>query len=476
VGPEDPAYIIHTSGSSGRPKGVVVGHAGLANLIEAQRDVLDIRQGDRVLQFAAVTFDASIAEFTLALANGATLHVHSRDDLTPGEPLATVLRRDGVTHAILVPSVLARVTPRRFPALRVLGVAGEECPADLVRAWADKHTLLNLYGVTECSVWSTYARTRAADHAAPDSRVPIGLPVRGTLVRVVDENLAPVPAGVPGELLVGGAGVAHGYLDQPELTAERFVSAVALHHAAADDTVLEAERWYRTGDLVTARADGALEFLGRIDDQVQVRGRRIEPGEIEAALTGLPDVGQGAVVAHRTPGGDTRLVAYVVAAPDRTVAERDVRTALASRLPDYLVPSAVVVVDGLPLTRHGKTDRAALAALPLPGRANADTGIGQSPVRSGMPLEASHAAEVVLEDALAALIARTLGMAEVTAADNFFDLGGDSLSAADLLSHVQRVYGVHVGLGAFFMDPTAEGLARQLTDAAVTATANAADV
>ncbi|NUU20769.1 MAG: non-ribosomal peptide synthetase [Streptomycetaceae bacterium] len=491
VGPGDPAYVIHTSGSSGRPKGVVVGHAGLANLIAAQRDALDIGPGDRVLQFAAATFDASIAEFTLALANGAILHVPTRDALTPGEPLATVLARDGVTHAILVPSVLARITPRRFSELRVLGVAGEECPADLVRAWAGDHPLLNLYGVTECSVWSTYARTGPDDVTGPgagDTRVPIGLPVRGTQVRVVDEGLRPVAAGTPGELLIGGAGVAHGYLDRPELTAERFVTAAIPGDTASRDALTPADdtapdRWYRTGDLVCTRTDGQLEFLGRIDDQVQIRGRRIEPGEIEAALTQLADVRQAAVVAHRTPGGEPRLVAYVVAAEGTTVRERDVRTDLASRLPAYLVPSAVVALPALPLTPHGKTDRKALAALApasRPEAVGAESPAAEPPAATGgAPAREAGAeaydAEAALEGRLAVLIARTLELPRMDAADNFFDHGGDSLAAADLLSHVQREYGVHLSLGAFFMDPTAEGLARQLADASAAAYATPAN-
>ncbi|GCD96979.1 non-ribosomal peptide synthetase [Embleya hyalina] len=445
VSAEDAAYVIHTSGSSGRPKGVVVGHAGLANLAHAQREVLDIGAGDRVLQFAAVTFDASIAEFTLALAHGASLCVYPREELTPGEPLAGVLR-ESITHAIVVPSVLAVLTPERFPRLRLLGVAGEDCPAELVHAWAGRHRLTNLYGVTECAVWSTYAPARVEE-----GRVPIGRPVAGTAVRVVDPDLRPVPPGAPGELLLGGVGVAQGYLDRPELTAERFVGPLG----GADGV----GRWYRTGDLVRELSDGSLLHLGRLDDQVQIRGQRVEPGEVEAALTALPGIRQAIVVAHAARGEDRRLVAYVVPEPGHSPVERDTRRALSERLPTHLVPSIVVTVDAVPLTAHGKADRAALAARVPPPRpaAAADD-------RSDHRCDDGVAPDGVSERAaiVAALMAEVLHLPAIGIHDNFFDQGGHSLSAADLLSHVHRRFGVHVGLGAFFIDPTADGLAEHL--------------
>ncbi|MGW1991443.1 non-ribosomal peptide synthetase [Embleya sp. NPDC001921] len=445
---QDAAYVIHTSGSSGRPKGVVVGHAGLANLAHAQREALDIHAGDRVLQFAALTFDASIAEFTLALAHGATLCVYPREDLTPGEPLAGVLR-ESITHAIVVPSVLAVLTPEHFPRLRLLGVAGEDCPAELVHAWADRHRLANLYGVTECAVWSTYAPARIED-----GRVPIGRPVLGTAVRVVDPDLKVVPVGTVGELLLGGVGVAHGYLDQPRLTAERFVE----HLSEPPEDV---RRWYRTGDLVRELSDGSFLYLGRLDDQIQIRGQRVEPGETETALTALPEVRQATAVAHGEPGGDRRLVAFIVAEPGHTPIERDVRRALSERLPAHLVPSTVVVLDAIPLTPHGKADRAALATRPLPLRvAPPPDDRSHDPGDPGERDSASERARIV-----AALIAEVLDIPAIGIHDNFFDQGGHSLNAADLLSHVHRRFGVHVGLGAFFTDPTADGLAEQLGDA-----------
>ncbi|MFE5587408.1 amino acid adenylation domain-containing protein, partial [Kitasatospora sp. NPDC056531] len=419
-----PAYVIYTSGSTGRPKGVAVSHSGVSGLVAAQVDQLGVAPGSRVLQFASPSFDASFWDLCSALLTGAALV------LAPAEaPLEALTdRRLGVTHVTLPPSALAALESADLMAATLV-VAGEACPPELVERWAPGRRMINAYGPTETTVCATMS-----DPLSPGSGVPpIGRTVAGFRVYVLDERLRVVPPGVAGELYVAGPGLARGYLNRPGLTAGRFVACPFGPEGA---------RMYRTGDLVRRRADGELEYVGRADDQLKVRGFRVEPGEVEAALAEHPAVAQAAVLAK-----DDRLIGYVAARPDAAVRPVELAAYLRDRLPDYLVPAVFVVLDALPLTPNGKLDRAALPA-PDPG--------------SAAPGRAPRTPQ---EQILCGLFAEVLGVPEVGVDDDFFDLGGHSLLATRLAARVRSVLGVELGLRALFQAPTVAGLAEALAGA-----------
>jgi amino acid adenylation domain-containing protein/thioester reductase-like protein len=296
------AYVIYTSGSTGKPKGVMVAHRGVGNMAAAQARAFGLRAEDRILQFASLSFDASIFEIVMALLNGGTLCLGTPASLLPGPALSQLLRDQAVTTATLPPSALAAMPVEEFPALRNMIVAGEACSAELVRDWASGRHFFNAYGPTEATVWASVAE--CVDGSEKPS---IGRPIANTQIYLLDRQMQPVPVGIVGELYLGGTGLGRGYLHRPTMTAERFVphpfSAVA------------GARLYRTGDLGRRREDGSVEFVGRVDQQVKVRGFRIELGEIETALAQHPAVREAVVLAREEAPGDQRLVAYLVARP-----------------------------------------------------------------------------------------------------------------------------------------------------------------
>ncbi|MEU1352294.1 amino acid adenylation domain-containing protein, partial [Streptomyces sp. NPDC005795] len=419
-----PAYVIYTSGSTGRPKGVVVSHAGVAGLVATQVDRLGVKPGSRVLQFASPSFDASFWDLCSALLTGAALV------LAPAETPLDALTDPSlaVTHVTLPPSALAALDTAALTATTLV-VAGEACPPELVERWVPGRRMINAYGPTETTVCATMS-----DPLSPGSGVPpIGRAVAGFRVYVLDERLRLVPPGVEGELYVAGPGLARGYLNRPGLTAGRF-TACPFGPAGA--------RMYRTGDLVRRRTDGALEYVGRADQQVKVRGFRVEPGEIEAALAEHPAVAQAAVVAR-----DDRLIGYVTTRSHLAVRPAELAAHLRERLPDYLVPSVFVVMDALPSTPNGKLDR---AALPTPERT--PQGSGRVP-------------RTPQEQILAELFAEVLDVPKVSVDDDFFALGGHSLLATRLVARLRSVLGVELGLRALFQAPTVAGLAEVLTEA-----------
>ncbi|MGW2277178.1 amino acid adenylation domain-containing protein [Streptomyces sp. NPDC001770] len=446
--PEHPAYVIYTSGSTGRPKGVVVTHRGAGAMARAQRERLRVTPDSRVLHMASVSFDAAFWELCMALLSGACLEIDERDALLPGPALAATVRERGATHLTLPPAALAVMPAGSLPTGTTLVLAGEACTPALVRDWAAGRFLVNAYGPTETTVCATMSAAQHSDGPlAPDRTVPIGIPVDGTRIHVLDDRLAPVPPGVVGELYVSGAGVARGYHARPGLTATRFV---------ADPADPAGGRMYRTGDLVRwttgggpGGGHGELVYVSRVDDQVKLRGFRIEPGEIEAALTALPGVAAACAVVREDRPGDRRLVAYTVpaegaAGPDAS----ELRAHLAAALPAHMVPAAFVRLDALPLTPNGKTDR---RALPAPDRA-APAG-GRAP-------------RTDRERALCQAFAETLGVDEVGVSDDFFALGGHSLLAVTLAQRIEERCGRRPSLRALFAAPTVEGVDRLLGSAA----------
>ncbi|RZB19953.1 amino acid adenylation domain-containing protein [Streptomyces sp. F001] len=427
--PEHSAYVIYTSGSTGVPKGVVTHHTGLVNLALAQSGQWRIGAGSRVLQFASPSFDAAASEIFTALLTGGALVVATAEQLTPGDALTTLLTDADVTHCTLPPSALSVMNTADIPPAMTLIVAGETCSPDTVERWSTGRQMINAYGPTETTVCATMSEPLSGTIVPP-----IGRPIENVRAYVLDGGLSPVPPGVPGELYVAGTGVARGYLNRPALTAERFV---------ADPYGPAGSRMYRTGDLVRWNSNGTLQFLGRADDQVKLRGFRIELGEIEAALTSCPGVAGAAAVIREDRPGDRRLVGYVV--PDGLVDVSQVKKAVAARLPEYMVPAAVVVVDALPLTPNGKLDR---KALPAPDY-SAATGLPQAP-------------RDAREEILAGLFADVLGLEthQVGVDGGFFDLGGHSLLAMRLIGRIRAVLGVDLAIRDLFAAPTVAALAQ----------------
>lgn len=342
--PEHPAYVIYTSGTTGKPKGIVVTHTGAAALVHTQQERLGVSSRSRVLQFASLSFDASFWEIMMALATGATL-VLRRDEEWGGTALQGLLATQHITHATLPPSVVETLNDNNPLALESLIVAGESCPASLL-SWAQKRRMFNAYGPTETTVCATLSKP-----LSPGTSPAIGQPVDDASVYVLDKWLNPVPLGVPGELHVAGPALARGYLNSPDLTAEKFIP---------DPWGTSGSRMYGTGDRARWRPDGELEFLGRMDQQLKIRGVRIEPGEIETLLVQHPMVAKAVVIAREDQSGEKRLVAYIVAAPDQVVDRTALQQYLLQKLPGYMVPSALVVLAALPLGPTGKIDRNAL--------------------------------------------------------------------------------------------------------------------
>ncbi|EXG81669.1 non-ribosomal peptide synthetase [Cryptosporangium arvum] len=422
-----PAYVIYTSGSTGTPKGVVVGHEGIASLAALATDRMGVTRDSRIAQFASVGFDVFVFDLTQALTVGGRLIVLPDDVRVADHPLTDFLAATGATHAILPPSLLSALPADcELPDGMVVLVGTETVPPSLVRRLTRRQRVFGAYGLTEATVNNTLWEAEPGW----DQAVPIGRPDPNTRAYVLDDRLRPVPVGVPGDLYLGGRGLATGYLGRQALTAERFV---ADPFAPASSP---GSRMYRTGDRARWRADGNLDFLGRDDDQVKVRGYRIELGEIEAALARTDGVTQAAVIADRA-GAVTRLIGYVTGDPFLDGAS--VRAEVATHLPEYLTPAAVVVLDGpLPLTANGKLDR---GALPKPVFGTE----GRAPATER-------------EKVLTTILADLLHLPSVGVDDDFFALGGDSIIAIQLVSRARRA-GLRLKPSAVFAGRTPAGLA-----------------
>lgn len=441
VTPHNLAYLIYTSGSTGIPKGVLVQHRGLCNIWQAQFHTFNLNSCNRILQFASLSFDASIFEIIMALLTGATLYLATKESLLPGQTLIKLLRDNAITHLTLPPSLLAVLPEQELPALQAIISAGEACSPDIIKRWAKERQFFNAYGPTEATIWSTIAQI------SNESELSIGRPIANTQIYILDSYLQPVPIGIPGELYIGGDGLARGYLNRPELTAEKFI------HNPFNSTA--ESRLYKTGDLATFKPDGNIKYLGRIDQQVKIRGFRIELDEIEAVLKQYSFVKNAVVCVRKDVLGNKRLMAYIVSNKEKlpsvgvTYEPSLLREFLKAKLPEYMIPSAFFVLDSLPLTPNGKVDRHALKICDSFHK----------------PLEKNLIApRTSTESLLVTIWAELLSFESVSIHDNFFELGGDSLLAVRLMSQIQEKLERELPLSILFLNPTIESLANTLDE------------
>ncbi|MFI0941497.1 amino acid adenylation domain-containing protein [Streptomyces sp. NPDC021020] len=417
--PDGLAYVIYTSGSTGSPKGVEVGHAALANLVAAIGELTGAGPADRWLHLTSLSFDISALELFAPLTAGGRVVAAADAAVREGAALARLIAEAGITHVQATPSGWQLLLDAGWTGAPVTALCGGEAlPLPLARGLRPLTArLFNVYGPTETTVWSA-----ADDIPADPGRITLGRPLANTALRVLDDRLRPVPPGVPGELCIGGAGLARGYRGRPDLTAERFVTGP------------DGARWYRTGDRAVLGPDGRPEFLGRWDDQIKLRGHRIELGEIERVLRDAPGVAQAAVAVH---GGE--LAAYLVGGADPTA----VRAHAAERLPRYMIPRDLVPLDALPLTFNGKLDR---SALPAPGAPD------------GAPAEAAPAGDADLTAVVTDIWREVLRVEAIAPDTELFDLGGHSLTIMQIIARIRDRLGVEMPFDAFFDTPTVEGV------------------
>ncbi len=440
--PDDLAYIIFTSGSTGTPKGVMVRHRPVVNLIRWAHRTFAFSPQDRVLFVASLSFDLSVFDIFGLLAAGGSIRIATEDEIHDPERLLRALAEEPITSWDSAPAALEQTVPflpgmdpQARPVLRLVFLSGDWIPVtlpDRIRERFPGAQVISLGGATEATVWSNVFPIAAVDPAW--TSIPYGRPIENARYHVLDERLSPCPAGVPGDLYIGGGCLADGYAREPELTAHKFIPDPW--------SMVPGGRLYRTGDRARHRPDGNLEFLGRRDNQVKIRGFRIELGEIETTLAALAGVREAVVVVRPNTSNDLRLVAYVVG----DAAAETLRESLRERLPDYMVPAAFVTLAALPLTPNGKVDRKALLspeAAPEWQRSEATYLPPRTPV----------------EEVLAGIWAEVLGLERVGAADHFFDLGGHSLLATRVMARVRSVFGIEVPLRDLFEAPTLASLA-----------------
>lgn len=427
---DDLAYLIYTSGSTGRPKAAAVSHRGLANVVANQRTILRLTKDSRVLHVASPSFDASVFEILMGLGEGARL-VISPNGVFGGDELATLIREQGVTHAVMTPSALSTIEPAAVPRLRRVISVGEACPPDLMRKWAKAgRRFHNLYGPTEVTIWAT-----AAGPMSEHDEVTIGAPIPGVGAVVLDRGLRPVPTGVPGELYLRGVQLARGYHRRSALTATRFVA----------DPYDSGARMYRTGDRVIRTVRGDLRYIGRTDFQLKIRGLRIEPGEVEAAIVDHPLVADAVCLGVPAPNGEDVLVAYATLVAGAATEPAHILEHAATRLAGYMVPHTLVVVDRFRLTTSGKIDRASLPAVDF-----TETAPYRPPASQ-------------LEMVVAGVFGQVLGLDRVSADADFFHLGGSSLSATKVTARLSALLDRQVQVKLLFERPTVSALAAALT-------------
>lgn len=434
------AYLIYTSGSTGTPKGVLVQHLGLSNLWHTQVYTFKLNSCNRILQFASLSFDASIFEIIMALLTGSRLYLGTKECLS-GHNLIKLLRDNAITHVTLPPSLLGVLPKAKLPALKTIIAAGESCSLDIIKPWSRERQIYNAYGLTEATVWSTIAQIN------DEIELFIGRPIFNTQIYILDSYLQPLPIGIPGELYIGGDGLARGYLNQPQLTSQQFIANPFNHKAEA--------RLYKSGDLATFKPDGNIRYLGRIDQQVKIRGFRVELGEIEALLKQHFAVKNAVVIVRENIPAHKGLVAYVVLNKEQlaivggTHETSLLREFLKEKLPEYMIPSVFFILNSLPLTPNGKVDRQSLKMCDSFHK----------------PLEKNLIAPRTSTELLLANIWKELLNLEcVGINDNFFELGGDSLLAVRLMSQIHEKLAQDLPLSILFLNPTIESLANNLDE------------
>ncbi|XBL80803.1 amino acid adenylation domain-containing protein [Mycobacterium shigaense] len=428
--PDDIAYVIYTSGTTGTPKGVGIPHHNVTELIDSLGVRLELSAGQVWTQFHSLAFDFSVWEIFGALLCGGRLVVVPEEVVASPQDFHALLVAEQVTVLTQTPSAVAALSPQGLESVTVVAV-GEACPPELVERWATDRVMINAYGPTETTMCASISAPLVPGAGVP----PIGAPVSGAALLVLDGWLRPVPVGVVGELYVAGRGVGVGYVGRSGLTGSRFVACPFGGVGA---------RMYRTGDLVCWGADGQLRYVGRVDEQVKIRGYRIELGEVRAALAAVPGVDQAVVIAREDQPGVKRLVGYVTESVAGVVDPAAVREQLGQRLPGYMVPAAVVVVEVLPLTVNGKLD---VRALPAPEYGDA---------------QRYRAPQSVAEEILAGIFAQVLGVQRVGVDDSFFDLGGDSLSAMRVIAAVNKAFGTNLAVRTIFGAPSVSSLNQQV--------------
>ncbi|MCG8619438.1 MAG: condensation domain-containing protein, partial [Desulfobacterales bacterium] len=416
---------------TGKPKGVMIRHRGLPNLARAQIRLFGVTDSSRVLQFASMSFDASISEIAMAFCSGAALCMGTKEELLPGENLENTLIRHAVTHVTLPPTALTVMSPEKLAGLSTIIVAGEACPPELAALWAENRSFINAYGPSESTVCASVMRYEAGNGPLPIGRLPIGRPIDNIRLFILDSHLQPVPIGVPGELHIGGRGLAQGYLNRPGLTDRTFIP-----------NPFEGEkgsRLYKTGDLCRFLPDGNIEFLGRMDHQIKIRGFRIELGEIETVLREHGKIRDAVVVArdHKTHG--KQLVAYFTPAhPEAVPTQSELRADLKATLPDFMIPAPFVCLEAMPLSPNGKIDRKGLPA-PDPGL---------------LREKSFTAPRTETEETLAAIWKSVLKTEDVSIHDDFFMMGGHSLLATVVISRTQKTFNTQIPVTGLFAHPT----------------------
>ena len=438
VTPKNLAYVIYTSGSTGEPKGVEVTHENLLNLVSWHQEAFSVVSADRASQLAGVGFDAAVWEIWPYLTAGANLHIADAATRTEPEKLRDWLLSQQITISF-VPTVMAeRIMAQEWPSnapLRLM-LTG----ADTLHRYPSAKLpfiLVNNYGPTECTVVATSGVINPNE--CSEQRPPIGKPIANTQVHIVDEHMRPVPTGTPGEICIGGVGVARGYRNRSELTDQKFLRDPF--------STVPGARLYKTGDLGRYLPTGEIEFLGRIDDQIKIRGYRIEPNEIVSTLNKLDGIRESTVISQESGSGEARLIAYVVISPDSKTTSTQLRTFLSARLPDYMIPASFVRLDSLPVNSNGKVDR---ASLPAPSTSN-------SLQDDDLVLPTSS-----VERAVAEILSGLLKVEQIGANANFFMIGGHSLLGTQLIARLRDRFGVDLALRNLFDNPTVAGIAKEI--------------
>jgi len=429
--PDNLAYIIYTSGSTGKSKGVLVPHRGLCNLASVQARCFGVHTASRVLQFFSFNFDASVWDVLMGLMSGATLCLATQEARLSRWELVRLLQEQAITTATLPPSLLVTLPAEQLPALQTVVVTGEACFPELPEFWAPGRHFFNGYGPTETTIGAAFLKCED-----PGQKLSIGRPYANMQLYILDRHLQPVPAGVPGEIYLGGVGLVRGYLYRPDLTAEKFIP----HPFGIKEVgVKEGARIYRTGDLGRFSPEGDIEFLGRIDQQVKIRGYRVELGEVEAVLKQHDGVLDAAVIVREQAPSNARLVACVVVSQEHAPGDGELRSFLQTKLPGYMIPAAFVKIESLPLTASGKVDRRALAAL------------RSTPLRSDKEFMAPRTQS---EELVARVWSEVLGIERISRDDNFFELGGHSLLVINVIFQIKELVQVELPIRVLFEAPS----------------------